>query len=119
MTMLDRMRRHKYWLKWSLALVVLAFIALYIPSRNRNLGGAAPHDELATVNGEPVTVSAYRRAYQQQVQMYRSAYGPNFNEQMLKQMGIEQQILRQLLDERAAVVEARRLGLSVSDVEVV
>ena len=29
MTMLDRMRRHKYWLKWSLALVVLAFIALY------------------------------------------------------------------------------------------
>jgi len=118
MTMLDRMRRHKYWLKWSLALVVLAFIALYIPSRNRNLGGAAPHDELATVNGEPVTVSAYRRAYQQQVQMYRSAYGPNFNEQMLKQMGIEQQILRQLLDERAAVVEARRLGLSVSDAEV-
>ncbi len=118
MTMLDRMRRHKYWLKWSLALVVLAFIALYIPNRNRNLGGAAPHDEVATVNGEAVTVNAYRRAYQQQVQMYRSAYGPNFNEQMLKQMGIEQQILRQLLDERAAVVEARRLGLSVSDAEV-
>jgi peptidyl-prolyl cis-trans isomerase D len=118
MTMLDRMRRHKYWLKWSLALVVLAFIALYIPNRNRNLGAAAPHDEVATVNGEAVTVNAYRRAYQQQVQMYRSAYGPNFNEQMLKQMGIEQQILRQLLDERAAVVEARRLGLSVSDAEV-
>src|SRR5450756_1161501 len=26
MTMLDRMRRHKAWLKWSLAIVVLAFI---------------------------------------------------------------------------------------------
>ena len=32
MTMLDRMRRHKGWLKWSLAVVVLAFIVLYIPS---------------------------------------------------------------------------------------
>ena len=32
MTMLDRMRRHKGWLKWSLALVVLAFIVFYIPS---------------------------------------------------------------------------------------
>ena len=32
MTMLDSMRRHKNWLKWSLALVVLAFIALYFPS---------------------------------------------------------------------------------------
>jgi peptidyl-prolyl cis-trans isomerase D len=117
MTMLDRMRRHRHWLKWSLALVVLSFIAFYIPNRNRNLG-AASHEELATVNGETVTVSAYRRAYQQAVQMYRSAYGPNFNEQMLKQMGIEQQILRQLVDERAAVAEAKRLGLTVSDAEV-
>ena len=36
MTMLDRMRRHKNWLKWSLALVVLAFVLLYIPSFLRN-----------------------------------------------------------------------------------
>jgi len=31
MTMLDRMRRHQSWLKWSLGLVVLAFIVFYIP----------------------------------------------------------------------------------------
>jgi len=29
MTMLDRMRRHRNWLKWSLALVVLTFIIFY------------------------------------------------------------------------------------------
>ena len=29
MTMLDRMRRHKNWLKWSLGLVVVTFIAFY------------------------------------------------------------------------------------------
>jgi peptidyl-prolyl cis-trans isomerase D len=118
MTMLDRMRRHKNWLKWSLALVALALVAFYIPNRNRGVGAAAAHEELASVNGETITVNAFRRAYRQAVQSYRTAYGPNFNEQMLKQMGIEQQILRQLLDERAAVAEARRLGLSVSDAEV-
>ena len=32
MTMLDRMRRHRHWLKWSLALVCLAFVALCIKS---------------------------------------------------------------------------------------
>ena len=32
MTMLDRMRRHKGWLKWSLGIVVVTFIVLYIPS---------------------------------------------------------------------------------------
>ena len=31
MTMLDRMRRHKNWLKWTLAAVVLTFVLLYIP----------------------------------------------------------------------------------------
>ena len=51
MTMLDRMRRHKGWLKWSLAAVVLTFIFLYIPSfmgmyakHFGALGIAVPHD---------------------------------------------------------------------------
>jgi len=32
MTMLDRMRRHRNWLKWSLAIVCVSFVLLYIPS---------------------------------------------------------------------------------------
>jgi hypothetical protein len=32
MTMLDRMRRHQGWLKWSLALVVLTFVFFYVPT---------------------------------------------------------------------------------------
>ena len=45
MTMLDRMRRHKSWLKWSLALVVLSFVVFYIPSFLRTeTDAAAPND---------------------------------------------------------------------------
>jgi len=40
------------------------------------------------------------------------------NEQLLKQLGIEQQILQQMVDERAALAEADRLGINVSDEEV-
>src|SRR4029079_12238075 len=36
----------------------------------------------------------------------------------LKQLGVEQQILQQMVDERAALAEADRLGLKVSDEEV-
>src|SRR3954454_23482981 len=39
MTMLDRMRRHMSWLKWSLGLVVLAFIIFYIPDLLGTRGG--------------------------------------------------------------------------------
>ena len=41
MTMLDRMRRHKNWLKWSLGLVVLSFVIFYIPEFLRSTGADA------------------------------------------------------------------------------
>src|SRR3954466_8500732 len=40
------------------------------------------------------------------------------SEQLLKQLGIDQQILQQMVDERAALAEAERLGIKVTDEEV-
>jgi peptidyl-prolyl cis-trans isomerase D len=119
MTMLDRMRRHKAWLKWSLGLVVLAFIIFYIPdfltgaSTDPSITGA-----VATVEGDEITANEFRRTYEAQLDAYRNAYGASMNEQLLKQLGIEQQILQQMVDERAALAEAERLGISVTDEEV-
>jgi len=118
MTMLDRMRRHKGWLKWSLALVVLTFVVFYIPDFLSTSTGATPSEILAEVEGEEITVRAFQRRYNAQLQAYRNAYGAQMNEQLLRQLGIEQQILQQLVDEQAMVAEARRQGISVSDVEI-
>jgi peptidyl-prolyl cis-trans isomerase D len=118
MTMLDRMRRHKNWLKWSLFLVVVAFIALYFPEFVGTRGPASMQTAVASIGGETITAGNFRRVYQRQMQAYTQAYGANVNAQLLKQLGIDQQILRQLIDERAAVAEAKRLGLTVSDAEV-
>jgi peptidyl-prolyl cis-trans isomerase D len=119
MTMLDRMRRHKSWLKWSLGLVCLAFIIFYIPDFLRTSGAdAASGETIAKVEGQEITANEFRRTYQAQLQAYRSAYGGQMNEQLLKQLGVEQQILQQMVDERAALAEARRVGISVSDAEV-
>lgn len=118
MTMLDRMRRHKNWLKWSLLLVVIAFVIFYIPDFLSPGGGAAPTDELARVENRRVTVGEFQRAYQAQVQAYRQAYGANISEQLLKQLGFEQQILQQLVDQQAALAEAGRLGITATDEEV-
>jgi peptidyl-prolyl cis-trans isomerase D len=116
--MLDRMRRHKAWLKWSLALVVLTFVFFYIPSFLDSSAGAAPSEVLADVEGEQITVRDFQRRYTAQLQAYRNAYGSQLSEQLLRQLGIEQQILQQMVDEQAMVAEARRQGISVSDVEV-
>ena len=120
MTMLDSMRRHKNWLKWSLALVVLAFIALYFPSY-MNTGttiGATPSDVVATVDGKDIRGVDFQRRYQNQIQAYQQQYGGNINEQLLRQLGIDQQILQQMVDEQAALTEAERQGIRVSDEEL-
>ncbi len=118
MTMLDRMRRHKSWLKWSLGLVCLAFVIFYIPDFLRGDADAASGDTIATVQGQEITAGEFRRSYEAQVQAYRSAYGGNVSEQLLKQLGVEQQILQQMVDERAALAEADRVGIAVTDEEV-
>ncbi len=118
MTMLDRMRRHKGWLKWSLALVVLTFVVFYIPDFLSGTGATARGEVLADVQGEPITVGAFQRRYGAQLQAYRNAYGGQVSEQLLKQLGIQQQILTQLVDEEAMVAEARKQGITVNDVEI-
>jgi peptidyl-prolyl cis-trans isomerase D len=120
--MLDRMRRHKGWLKWSLALVVLAFVVFYIPSFLNDptaVGvGAAPSEVIAEVEGRSVTAGQFQQRYNQQIQAYRSAYGAGLSDQLLRQLGIDQQILQQMVDEQAALAEAERHGIRVSDEEL-
>src|SRR6266404_809542 len=108
MTMLDRMRRHRNWLKWSLGLVCLAFVVFYIPDLVRGGGatGAASGDAVASVDGHDIRADEFRRTYQAQLQAYRSAYGGKMSEQLLKQLGVDQQILQQMVDDRAALAEA-------------
>ena len=120
MTMLDRMRRHKGWLKWSLALVVLTFVVFYIPDflQNPTAAGAAPNEVVATVDGKEVTAGQFQRRFQTQMQAYQQAYGGNVNPQLLRQLGIEQQILQQIVDEQAALAEAERQRIRVSDEEL-
>jgi peptidyl-prolyl cis-trans isomerase D len=123
MTMLDRMRRHKGWLKWSLGLVVVAFVLLYVPDfiggGNPNVGGTyALSDTLANVEGRRITAGEFRRTYLNQIQAYRNAYGGEMNEQLLRQLGVDQRILLQMIDEEVALVEAERLGIRATDSEL-
>lgn len=118
--MLDRMRRHKGWLKWSLALVVVSFVLLYIPySQQQPTGPVSSSAVVATVDGREITAGRFQRVYVQQLQQYRSAYGGNMDERLLKQLGIDQRILQGLIEEEAALVEAEKLGIRASDAEVI
>jgi peptidyl-prolyl cis-trans isomerase D len=119
MTMLDRMRRHRSWLKWSLAIVVVSFVLLYIPSFMRDgAQGAANNSVVADVEGREITAAQFRRTYQQQMAAYRQSYGANVDDKLLKQLGIDQRIVQQMIQEEASLAEANRLGIKASDAEI-
>ena len=120
MTMLGRMRDHKNWLKWSLAIIIVAFVGFYAQdfSNTTTTPGGAPNDIVAQIEGRAITTESFRRAYYQQIQSYQAAYGGNIDEQVLRQLGIDRQILEQMIDEQAALVEAARLNLTVNDIEI-
>jgi peptidyl-prolyl cis-trans isomerase D len=118
MTTLDWMRRHRGWLKWSLGILIIPFAFFFVPSNSVTTAGVAPDTPLAEVEGEAITVEQFQRRYNAQLQQYRSAYGGQISEQMLRQLGIDQQILQSLIDEEATVVEARRQNFAVTDAEV-
>ena len=119
MTMLDQMRRHKGWLKWSLGLVVVAFIWLYIPAFvDAPSAGVGPTGIVAEIEGRQITAADFRRIYLQQLDQLRASSGGDITLDLLRQLGIDRQILLQMINEQAALAEASRLGLSVTDAEV-
>ena len=116
--MLDGMRRHKGWLKWSLAAVVIAFVFLYVPGFVDQTSTGLPADVLAEVGDHEITVTQFRQLYLQQVQQYRLQFSGEITEEVLRSLGIDRQILQGLINRYVALSEAERLGLTVSDAEV-
>jgi hypothetical protein len=112
MTMLDRMRRHRGWLKWSLGLVVLAMAVFFIPNDFLQpgvaTGAASAREVIADVDGHELTAGDFQQRYLQQIQAYRNQFGGSINDQLLRQLGIEQQILTQMIDEQVALISRSR-----------
>lgn len=111
--MLNTLRRNVRNLSWVLWLVIIAFIAFYIPAL---VGG--PSNVIASVDGDPITIAEYQQALQQQADYYRNASGGNLPDDFLQQIQIEQMVLEQLIRERLILAAARDQGLSVSEREI-
>ncbi|GAA6207739.1 peptidyl-prolyl cis-trans isomerase [Cognatishimia sp. WU-CL00825] len=78
-----------------------------------NLGGNV--QTVGSVNGKSVEVDQYYRALQQQLSAFEAQTGQRIGIAQAQQFGLDQQVLSQLLNERALDAEAERLGLSMGD----
>jgi peptidyl-prolyl cis-trans isomerase D len=108
------MRRHRRWLYVFLWIVILGFVAFYIPMF-QGVDAGSPAETLATVGGETITVGEFQTAYLRQRAFYERLYQGRMDAATLRRLGLEDQVLEALLQERLVELEAKRLGLRVDD----
>lgn len=116
--MLDLFRRRKGGLKWTLWLVILALggsMVLFFGTDRGGVGGGLGNRDVAVVVGNPITAVQFRRHYGQLLEYYRRIYRlDDQNPAFLKQLGLGQQALNQLISTRVIRHEAQALGVDVT-----
>ncbi len=114
--MLTLLRKHasSWILKGLLLLVAVTFISWggYSFFREKK------YDYAAKVNGTVISIKDYQETLQGVVNRYREAMGPAFNEKMMEQLRIRENVMEELVSRVLVLQEAARLGFKVSDGEL-
>jgi peptidyl-prolyl cis-trans isomerase D len=118
--MLKTMRRNVKSLKPVLWLIVATFIiAIFaIWGGAGRLGESNRSNALATVGGAKITAEAYYQALQQRLETLSKQFNGELNGQLIQQLGLPQQTLQQLIQQRLLLEIAHDMGLRASDAEV-
>jgi len=112
--------KQKSWPKWIL-LLVAASMTLYLAAGVR---GCDDEDNpeagnwAAKVDGEPIPTQDFIKLARRIDQTYRQLFGTNYND-MRAQFQIGTQAMRQLLEQEIILRDARRMGLRVSNDELI
>jgi peptidyl-prolyl cis-trans isomerase D len=118
--MLKTFRDNLKYLSWVLWLVIAVFVLfVFVDFGSINLGGTAPTDTAARIGDLQVSYAEFERNYRQTEDYYRQTYGDQFNRELAQQMGLPRQVLDQLIAEKIVLDEADRMGLRVTDDELV
>jgi peptidyl-prolyl cis-trans isomerase D len=118
--MLKTMRRNVKSLKPILWLIVFMFIAAIftIWGGAGRLGEANRSNTLATVGGAKISSDEYFQALRQRLEAIGKQFGGELTAGLIQQLGIPQQTLEQLVQQRLLLQLAADMGLRASNAEV-
>jgi hypothetical protein len=75
-------------------------------------------EAVATVGSRAIALSTFRTAYLQAAQAYQNAYSGQIKTEDLRGLGLHLQVLQRLVDDQVILLEAERLGVKVTDEQV-
>ncbi|MDX8496993.1 peptidyl-prolyl cis-trans isomerase [Mesorhizobium sp. VK4C] len=95
-----------------LSLLVVSFAVWGISGRlSGTLGG---HHSVITAGGTTVSINEYRLAYDRQINLLSQQYGQRITQEQAKLLGLDNQVLAQLVSGAVLDEQARKLGLGLS-----
>jgi peptidyl-prolyl cis-trans isomerase D len=114
--MLDFLRKKKrsWIITILLGLIIIVFVAFYGGSQQPT--GVASN--VAEVNGENISQREFIMHYQRAVERYREMFKGSFTPELLKNLNIKNSLLEEMIEARLVLQEARRLGLTATDEEL-
>lgn len=99
-------------------LLIISFGFWGIYTRSPFSDSHSPDTVVATVGDESIRVEDVQQALQPTLERLRAQFGSSIDPQQVKQLGILDSVLVQLIDRSLLDQETRRLGLDVSDATV-
>jgi len=100
-------------IKVLLGVIVVAFVFMGAGSFR-----ASRESNIATVNGEGISVNQFQRTYNNILEKLRSQFGNNLNDEMIKMMNVKQQALDAVIDTTLLRQAAQENDLRIPDEEL-
>ncbi len=118
--MITSMREYFRSLKFILILVIIAFLAtsvVYFGSTAMS-GSGGKHNVIASVNGEEIPAERFRRGQANLLAVYERASKQKLTPEQAERMGLNQQVISDLVRDALVVQAAEREGIRVPDEEL-
>jgi len=97
----------------AIVVIILVFI-FWLPQ----MGGDGGSGTVAVVNDEPISVREFQRRYDDLLAQYRDQMGGVIPPELLEALGVREQVVNQLIQERLLLQSAVQTGLPVTRDEV-
>jgi len=101
------------FIQGTILIIVLVFVFWGVGSSYRGT-----LNTVAKVNKQPIDYEAFKNAYDRIVDQYRSQFGGTLPKGLIESLGLEQQVIDQLIQQELLRQGARKMGILVSDLEV-
>ena len=103
---------------YPLAIGLALVFVLLVFTDFQTLDGTQVNPDAAILGGDSITFAEFERSYRNAESRYREIYGDAFNADLADQLQLPVQALEALINDRLLIMEAERMGLTVSDEEL-